>query len=284
MKPALVSEMLDGPWQLVIASNARFGFLWHLHAEWELFVPLEGGGEALVGDWHGEFRPGEVFLVPPWLPHSFASLGRSCWQRAAVGFWHHETAAVRALSGWADLDALHRRFPGGARIGGDAAAAIAAALSVPTRPSPLAALSQLLQVLDLVLSASRVTPLASGGRGPGADPEHASSDERMNLIGRYLHRHAHERVLLSDVAAEASMSVPSLCRFFRRTTGRTIGQYLAELRIADACRRLSGTDDRILDVAQACGFPTLSHFNRSFRKARGQTPRDYRERSRRLQA
>ncbi len=65
---------------------------------------------------------------------------------------------------------------------------------------------------------------------------------------------------------------------FRDTIGTTIIDYVVQQRLAHAQRLLVTTDDRILDVALASGFHSLSRFNDAFRRACHCTPRDYRRR------
>ena len=63
---------------------------------------------------------------------------------------------------------------------------------------------------------------------------------------------------------------------FRRTFGLSIGAYLTQYRVADAQRLLATTDARIVDVALAAGFGSLSRFYAAFGQACGRSPRAYR--------
>lgn len=84
---------------------------------------------------------------------------------------------------------------------------------------------------------------------------------------------------LSKVALELDYSPGHLGRAFRLATGVPFSDYVRDLRIRKAKHELTGTRTHIADVAIACGFGSLSHFNRSFAKAAGCTPREYRKRA-----
>jgi len=67
---------------------------------------------------------------------------------------------------------------------------------------------------------------------------------------------------------------------FKKTFGTTLIDYLIHHRISHAQRLLVTSDDKILDVALASGFNTLSRFNQAFRRKCGCSPREYRLRNR----
>jgi transcriptional regulator GlxA family with amidase domain len=73
------------------------------------------------------------------------------------------------------------------------------------------------------------------------------------------------------------VSAPHLARIFRREAGRTVGEYLLFLRITRARELLATTDCPTLDVAANCGFESVEHFYRIFRRLTGMTPRTYRK-------
>jgi prepilin-type N-terminal cleavage/methylation domain-containing protein len=61
--------------------------------------------------------------------------------------------------------------------------------------------------------------------------------------------------------------------------GQRWSRYLLDYRIRLAAGLLRPKNARISFVAQECGFPTLSHFNASFRKVMGMAPRDFYKKS-----
>ncbi|MBO4362242.1 MAG: helix-turn-helix transcriptional regulator, partial [Paludibacteraceae bacterium] len=82
---------------------------------------------------------------------------------------------------------------------------------------------------------------------------------------------------LQDLADIACMSADSFSRFFHNRTGRTPNRYLIDYRLGIAARMLLTTKQSVSEIGYACGFNTLSHFNRLFRESKGCTPSEFRE-------
>jgi AraC-like DNA-binding protein len=268
MVPSLAKEAMEGPCYLSHKQLDRYPFFWHYHSECELFVPLAGRGECLVGDFLGEYHPGQAFYLPPMLPHCFHTLEsgrRRHPQESYVLFFGRESELYRALTQTADLDSLAHRWPGGVRLTPADTSVIAEALRKMSASAGLARVGAFVDVLAALFACQDGEPLAHPATPPQAPVEHAA--QRMNAIGSYLHRHCTQEVLLADVARAAEMSVPSLCRFFKRRLGRV-------------CRLLRETARPITEIALSSGYLTVSHFNRSFRAAKGMSPRDYRKQCR----
>ena len=74
---------------------------------------------------------------------------------------------------------------------------------------------------------------------------------------------------LRDLAQAASVDSCHLARTFRRYLRCTIGQYVRQLRLEEAVRRMLGCDHRLAEIAAATGLPTrrISHAPSSRRSA-----------------
>ena len=66
-----------------------------------------------------------------------------------------------------------------------------------------------------------------------------------------------------------------LNRIFRQTTGKTIFQYLTEVRISHAKELLGTTSLKISQVSEKVGFSDESYFSKVFKKMTGMTPMNY---------
>jgi AraC-like DNA-binding protein len=88
-------------------------------------------------------------------------------------------------------------------------------------------------------------------------------------------------IRLGDVLAAARMSKPTFARQFKKHSGRTLGEFLQQVRLDAVGRELAETKRPVTEVALGCGFTQISFFNRLFRRARGCSPSEYRERRQR---
>ncbi len=94
----------------------------------------------------------------------------------------------------------------------------------------------------------------------------------------FITAHKHEEFSLNDVARAVNMSGFYFCKVFKRATGLTFTDYLARTRIESVKDMLLNPHVRVSEAAYACGFQSLSQFNRVFRRIAGEAPTSYRER------
>ena len=133
---------------------------------------------------------------------------------------------------------------------------------------------QLLRLLRFFASATERTAMASPAYSPSLKEQDIS---RLDRVLIFLRENRNEAVALTDAADVAKMSPKSFCRFFKANTGKTLVEYLHELRVGEACRLLLESDLPVSEIAFECGFNNLSNFNRRFRSLRRMTPREYRK-------
>lgn len=88
------------------------------------------------------------------------------------------------------------------------------------------------------------------------------------------------RLTLARIADEVGVHPVHLAQSFRRFQGCTIGDYLRQIRIDYACRELVRSNTSFIDLAIAAGFADQSHFSRTFKRATGVLPSQYRANAR----
>jgi AraC-like DNA-binding protein len=85
-------------------------------------------------------------------------------------------------------------------------------------------------------------------------------------------RYYRERISLRDVASAVGLSPAHLTTTVRRKTGRTVQEWIAERRMAQARRLLVQTDLTVAEIGRRVGYPDPVYFARSFRRAHDTTP------------
>ena len=92
----------------------------------------------------------------------------------------------------------------------------------------------------------------------------------------YIDAHLDQRISLDAMAKLCRMSPFRFSREFKKVFGRTFQDYLTSHRIERACQLLANPSAQVADVAYMVGFKDASHFARTFKKLKGDTPAQYR--------
>ncbi|HMK86531.1 MAG TPA: helix-turn-helix transcriptional regulator [Steroidobacteraceae bacterium] len=99
---------------------------------------------------------------------------------------------------------------------------------------------------------------------------------RLKLIDERL-RELCEAPTLAELAGLCQLSVRQLTRSFRKSRGCSIGEHVARSRLENA-KRLLATEQSVKAIAYSLGFASPSSFSYAFRRAVGETPRQFRQR------
>jgi AraC family transcriptional regulator len=125
----------------------------------------------------------------------------------------------------------------------------------------------------------RFNEIAMGEAARSAD---AGPRERRRAVeaALWLDVHSSEDIDLQRVSAQAGASPYPFLRTFTRVIGVTPHQYLVRSRLRRAARLLADASRSIADIAFEVGFGDLSNFVRTFHRAAGLSPREFRRAAR----
>jgi len=129
---------------------------------------------------------------------------------------------------------------------------------------------------------ARRAALAAAGQGEGAPTADPGLGIRPDAaaMAAWISEHAGEDVRVADVASHVHLAPQHAMTVFRRALGITIGEYLAQCRVARAQQLLLTTDLPVPEVGHAAGFRSQSQFYARFRDRCGEPPAAYRRRLR----
>jgi AraC-like DNA-binding protein len=94
---------------------------------------------------------------------------------------------------------------------------------------------------------------------------------------KIIQQRGQESLSLDHMATTLNVSTFYFCKMFKKATGLTFTDYLARTRIERAKNLLLNPNIRISEAAYDCGFGSITHFNRVFKRVAGQSPSAYRE-------
>ena len=230
---------------------------------WQLFYCVSGSGEYLLDGWRGVLRPGQAALLAPDEAHSYHSLGGE-WVLHYIGF----------------EGKLCQKLLAGLGIGQSGLYSLA-------RPESLLGHLKTLERIQLeahadsgLLSSKELYSLLldfSQALSPLPDSRYAEISGMEKEMILFLEDHYQEDISLDMLAAQFRRTPEYLCGIFKAATGETISHYLRRIRIHQAKLLLMERPDASLrEIAEACGFHSLSYFGKVFRESTGFPPQGYR--------
>lgn len=106
--------------------------------------------------------------------------------------------------------------------------------------------------------------------------ERNPESRRVKKVKQYINDHYTETLKLEDLARLVGMTPTSFSRFFKLRTGKTLSDYVLDIRLGFAARMLVDSTKNVSEICFECGFNNLSNFNRIFKGRRGVTPKEFR--------
>lgn len=89
-----------------------------------------------------------------------------------------------------------------------------------------------------------------------------------------------EKITIDELAFLFRTNRSTLCKEFKKTTGKTLVGYINEKKLALAKTQISDTDKTFTEIAEEMNFESIHYFTRFFKKQTGITPKEYRAQTR----
>ncbi len=109
-------------------------------------------------------------------------------------------------------------------------------------------------------------------------PKETGMAPLVRSVIAYINMHYDSVITNETVAGAFHFNSTYLNRIFKLHTGSSLHAFLLSRRIAAAMEMLSSQNLPVGEVAEKCGFGSLHHFTKTFRKRTGMTPSQYRNR------
>ncbi len=103
--------------------------------------------------------------------------------------------------------------------------------------------------------------------------------ERIVDLPAWISVHLHERLTVDSLAERACLCPRHFSRLFKQVFNCTPADFVEELRLSEARRRLLGLRTTVESVAESVGFKSADAFRRAFERRVGVTPTAFRRRA-----
>lgn len=264
---------------IVDRHKSEFQFPLHAHREYELnFIENGAGVRRVVGDSVEEIGPFELTLITGKdLEHAWEQGRCTAQDVREITIQFSPDLISEATLNRSQFSAIRKMF---ARAEQGLTFPMKTIMKVyslldalASEPSSFDQFLHFLKILNDLAESEEARVLASSSF---AHADRDKESRRILKVKQFISEHAAEDIRLETLASLVGMAPSAFSRFFRQRTGRTVVDYIIDVRLGNAARMLVDTAQNISEICYACGFNNLSNFNRIFKAKRGYTPRDFR--------
>ena len=123
-------------------------------------------------------------------------------------------------------------------------------------------------VLELIYTLTRNAPLRA------YSPKH-NHQKLIEDTLEYINSNPSADLRLETLCAQAGFTPIYFHKLFKTSTGKTLHEYVEEVRIKKAVDLVISTDMSLTQIAYECGFSSQSYFSYAFKRSKGVSPRAY---------
>ncbi len=275
-----VTKTKDASFTVIDYYNPFFAAPLHIHPEYELILFEEGTGTMFVGNFSKPLEQGDMLLVGPNLTHLW--LSSECYYKPDTTLLSHsvycqfdDTILPDFQNQIAEIKPIHHLLhesSKGLLFHGDKLKEAQEKFRELIHQTGFEKWMNFCILLYKLADEMDYTCLNSEEYVSGISKQ---NDPCIKNIHQYLMQHYQHNICLSDIADLVHMNPSSVCRYYKANTGRSIFDYLAEIRISYATKLLQNRHISICEIAYDCGYNSISHFNHQFKKITGCSPKEY---------
>lgn len=280
----VMHEHIDFPGRSAVKVKLRemphFTYPWHFHPEFELLYVIEGSGTRFVADNIKEFQSGDLALIGSNLPHFWRSDemylnsgGHLKIKYIVIQF--PNDFLKEEIANYPEyhlIGELLKRASQGIWFLPDFTRKVSKKI---IKISTISGFERIILLQELLHSLAKTKEYKLLGGELHQVKNNRYINLRLTKVMQFLNTNYHEKIELERVAEIANLHPASFCRFFKEKTGKSLSEYVNDMRIGYACRLIIEGKLSVSQISFESGFNNLSNFNRTFKNHSGFTPTDY---------
>lgn len=265
----------DSSISLMVNPDLRDFFYWHFHPEYEL-VFIEGtNGNRHVGQHLSRYVGNDLVLIGSYIPHLNFDFGvQGSYEEVVV---HIRPDFLRDAQQYTpELQQIHSLLElaqHGIAFGEKTLKEIVPRMK---KLPELESFDRFLELLNILHQLSQAEDQLLLHQSPVKNQYTRRDQERLQAIYRYIDQHYQQKIEVSEVAEMSNLSNAAFCRYFKKMTKLTFTEFVNNYRI-DKAKKLLLLDNNVTEACYACGFESLSYFNRTFKKVTGINPTAFKQ-------
>jgi len=264
---------------LINRQKDSFTYPLHVHDEFELnFIENGKGARRIVGDSIEILEDYDLVLMAGGLEHA--------WEQAECQMEKVHEVTIQFSSDllgeklleknqMASLRELFDKAKNGVSFGLPAIMRVYDRIRALTQTQP--GFYRVLKLLEILYELSLQEDCHKLASSAFSHVEISANSRRIKKVEEFINEHFKDEIRLQVLADVANMTPTAFSRFFKLRTGKSISDFIIDVRLGYAARLLADSTNSVVEICYDCGFNNVSNFNRIFKKKKGCTPSQFRE-------
>jgi AraC-like DNA-binding protein len=261
----------DSSFHIMVNPRLNDMFFWHFHPELELTYIEGANGNRYVGSHVSKYENSDLVLIGSNIPHLNFDYGiKERGYEKRVLHIHPEFLST-SFQHTPELEAIRQLFEKaafGVAITGKTKDLVGEKMKKLAEMPPFELFLEVLQILHIMANSDETELLHDK---PVKNQHNKKGQERLKKLYRFIDDNYQRKIEIAEIAALSEMSKEAFCRYFKQMTRLTFSDFLNQYRVNRA-KQLLLLDKNVSEVCYACGFESLSYFNRTFKKITGLNP------------
>jgi xylan 1,4-beta-xylosidase len=257
------------PYKAYFVSIDMRGYHWH--ADFEIMLILKGSVVIQVNDQSVILKKGDMYITNPFEIHS---LKHTDEENIILGLQVDVQALIQVAKDMNHRCFLKQHIQSETELASTLRRVLVALMLEHSQNSitgTMMAMSNLYQ-----LFADMMASIPNHVLSNNQSNQKQQDFDRLKSVITYVNEHYSERILLQDIADLHFISRFHMSHFIKDRLGISFQDFVTQVRLAHAIELIETTSDKIIDIAEQCGFSDIKYLNKRLKQDYQMTSRELR--------
>ena len=244
---------------------------YHYHTRYEIYYLYSGERVYFVQDKTFPIKKGSLVLIPPNIIHATYNVKNIAYERFLITFFDDEIKHF--CNCFPDIN-FYEIFENGIYVVDFSLKEQLVVESIIENMNNSDDFSTkqffLMQLLFLANKNKKEKSVVDNNQLQG-------TQKTITEVVAHINNNFQTELNLEDISSEFFIDSCYLSRIFKKTVGVSFVDYINNVRVMEAKKLLTATDESIISIAENVGFKSNTHFGRVFKKVTGTSPLQYRK-------
>ena len=245
---------------------------------YEINLVINGAGNRIIGDKVDKYEQIDLTLLGPNLEHYWDNVDADKHNQLTasviiIQFEAHLFDSLFSKEGFLSIKTMLQYAKRGIEFTGATRMKAMNQLKNMLQLKPFEASISFLKLLQLLATSNEKRLIASIRYATKIIPK---AHTRLDKVYAFIQDNFHKPIKAEEVAKIANMSTSTFSHYFKKATKKSFTRFLMDVRLGHVCQLLTTTQLSISEIAFQTGYSNLSNFNRLFKKYKGCSPIQFR--------